>query len=364
MFLYHPNEHIGSSNIGRISPVASAVAAPLPAMAAASAVAERVFTWEELLEIAGSRPTQKWALNSQALKYTRHLGEDPPGVLKEDRVECQFGLDQVVCIGEMEHSLWGPGFSFDSPAVAGKMLRWSPAQFLTQLREDALDTLGLRQHGVRKLVCLPFEKSVDKMRLTAAIQAGQPFADGVVPPLWDFVLTRGDGVMFALHPSFKGFKCRISPLEGLQVRRAQAEARGVRAWELDQYPVRGHGRYQEGDDLVRDQHRRLHLEKNKAHGKGSPAVAGQSSYVGGGPLPALMPPSPAPALMPPSPATVTRVDASVTSARVQAPSPLASSSAVAEPSSSSASSSESWWWDRRLGRWMYWDMSSGRWRDW
>ena len=251
----------------------------------ASAVAERVYQWQELVAIAGLSPLQRWSLNSQALKYTRYLGEEPEGVLKSRLVFCEFALDQVVSIGEMEHDNSGPGFTFDSPAVAGKMVDWSPAQFLTQLRPDVLKQLELEKHGVRKLFCLAFLESVDKMRLTAAKQKGKPFDKGVVPPLWDFVLTRGDGVMFAMHPSWKNFKCKVSQLKDHStIQRVQScQTRKLRDWVAECYPIRGHGLYQECQDPVRDEHRRNHLASKRKGWKrwGAPAVAEESAGQSG-----------------------------------------------------------------------------------
>ena len=354
----------------------------MAAAVASSAVAERIFTWEELLDISRQVPTQPWRLNSQALKYFRHMGEDPPGVLKGDSTvhTTVIRIGDMMRIGVMAHDGSGPGFTFDAPAVAGKTVEWCPAQFLTQLRPDAVATLGLQEHGVRQLICTPFDKVVDKMRLIAAQQAGQPFGDGVLPPLWDFVLTRGDGVFFALHPSWKGFKCKIAQFnDAVQARCAAAGYGGVRAWEREAYPIRGHGLYQEGQDPVRDEKRKLNLEakSNKAHGKSSPAVAGQS-YVGGGPA-CVVPPIPQPTTVPqvippqvipappgiPPPQVIPPQQPSSSSAAPAASS--SSPSAVAEPSPPGWRSGESFyrgwrvWHNDTEGRWMYWTGSDWAW---
>ena len=111
----------------------SAMATPAPC--APSAVAERVWSWEEVRRIAQAQAAaghggQLWRLNSHALKWIRHLGEDPAGVLRPDREVCVLSLDELLVIQDMVHDRSGPGFSFDAPAVAGKWLEWSPAQFL------------------------------------------------------------------------------------------------------------------------------------------------------------------------------------------------------------------------------------------
>ena len=245
----------------------------------ASAVAEYkesswVYHWPELVSIASQWPVQEWRLNSQALKYARHLGEEPAGVLKTPRAWMEFELDKLNAIGAMEHDKSGPGFTFASTAVAGNMVDWSPAQFLTQLRSDTLKNLELKTHGVQRLVCLAFENTVDKMRLHAAKQGGQPFEHGIAPPIWDFVLTRGDGVMFAMHPSWSNFKCKVSQLtDSRQLREQLTETRKLRDWVAQCYPIRGHGLYQEGQDPIRDVHRKNHLASK---GVRPLAVAGQS----------------------------------------------------------------------------------------
>ena len=225
------------------------------------------------LELAGAE------VHAVPRRGARRRAQEPPRLLRD-----RAGPGHLHR-GEMEHDKSGPGYTFDSPAVAGKMVDWSPAQFLTQLRPDVLKQLELEKHGVRKLFCLAFLASVDKMRLTAAKQKGKPFDDGVVPPLWDFVLTRGDGVMFAMHPSWKNFKCKVSQLKDhATIQRVQSsQTRKLRDWVAECYPIRGHGLYQEGQDPVRDEHRRKHLASNRWKRWGAPAVAEESAGQSGAP---------------------------------------------------------------------------------
>ena len=318
-----------------------------------SAVAEeeRVFTWDELVEIAQRSPLQAWSLNSQALKFVRWMCEQPPGVIKGNGI-LPLPLEHLVLIGKIEHAAKGPGFSFDSPAVAGQFEDWSAAQFITQLRPDALRGLALVSLGVKKLDLVGFPDSVDKMRMTAAMQGGVQFGGDVIPPLWDFVLTRGDGATFCLHPSWRGYKCKVTQITSQDVERRLRVSHkgGVRAWDLASYPIRLHGRYQEGLDLVRDAHRKNQLQKQREKDrKGSPAVAGQSPDAGE------------------SPAVAGQASAS------PAPAVAAPSTADAEPTASSSTASalapgESWWegyrvkFDRRTWSWMYW--TGSEWKNW
>ena len=234
------------------------------AEATSAVVEEKLWTWADLERIVAQQPKQVWHLNSHALKYARFLGEDPAGVPKAHGILGPFDFDELTKIGAIEHAPKGPGFSFNTPAVAGRFVDWSPAQFLTNMRPDTLAKLGLQDHGVKKLVCWAFPESTDFKRMTAAKQGGQTFGPGVTPVVWDFILTRGDGEVFALHPDWKGNKVGIMKMnEATQRRAAQAsEGLKIRHWIHDSYPELGHGRYQEGLDEVRDQHRRRQLEEH------------------------------------------------------------------------------------------------------
>lgn len=206
------------------------------AQPASSAVADRVFTLAELRDIAARQgPRQPWRLNSQALKFFRWAGEDPVGVPVDARRTVALPLDGVQAIGVMEHAARGPGFSFDAPAVAGQFVDWSPAQFVLALRPDVVQALGLEEHGVRFL-SVHGSALVDKHRLAAARQAGQAFGRGVQPALWDFILTRGDGAHFALHPSHGSTRCSYAELNDARFDlRVLAARGGVRHWERHVY---------------------------------------------------------------------------------------------------------------------------------
>ena len=301
---------------------------------ALAVVEEKLWTWADLQGIVAQQPKQVWHVNSHALKYARFLGEDPPGVPKANGILGPFDFDELTKIGAIEHARKGPGFFFDTPAVAGRFVDWSPAQFLTNMRPDTLAKLGLQDHGVKKLVCWAFPESTDLKRMTAAKQGGQTFGPGVTPAVWDFILTRGDGEVFALHPDWSGNKVGIMKMsEATQRRAAQAsEGLKIRHWIHDSYPELGHGRYQEGLDEVRDEHRRRQLEQ---HGRrrGAASSASQS--------PGLAPGE-------------------------------AASSAVAEP----APRPPGWRWDEQTYKgyrvvwdihfscWMWWDDSCQQWRFW
>ena len=58
------------------------------------------------------------------------------------------------------------------------MQQWSAAQFFAQLRPDAVKSMGLEEHGIKKLQCGVIPNSLDKLRIAAALQTGKPFGEG------------------------------------------------------------------------------------------------------------------------------------------------------------------------------------------
>ena len=278
------------------SAVAVVVADATESTLAMAVVEEKLWTWADLERIVAQQPQQVWHLNSHALKYARFLGEDPPGVPKAHGILGPFDFDELTKIGAIQHARKGPGYWFNTPAVAGRFVDWSPAQFLTNMRPDTLAKLGLQDHGVKKLVCWAFPESTDMKRMTAAKQGGQTFGPGVTPVVWDFILTRGDGEAFALHPDWKANKVGITKMnEATQRRAAQAsEGLKIRQWIHNSYPELGHGRYQEGLDEVRDEHRRRQLEERGRRGAASSASQSPGLAPGEAASSAVAEPAPRP----------------------------------------------------------------------
>ena len=139
-----------------------------------------------------------------------------------------------------------------------------------------MEELGLKEHGVKQLTfeCMP--GSLDKLRLLAAQQAGDPFPAGATPPIWDFVLTRGDGEQYALHPRLQKFRCDVKK-HSVEVGRGTGPAReNIKQWKARTYDEVVMGFYEEGIDPARDEHRRKHLESQRKGGAPS-AAAGSSS---------------------------------------------------------------------------------------
>ena len=115
------------------APAAAAPAVPAVAGEPAPDAAEvqgPPFTAESLSIIARSQDFhQPWQLNNTCIKYCRHLSAQHIG----DRYVADFDLRKSYYIGVVDHDKAGPEFSLDTPAVAGQLQKWSPAQFLCKL---------------------------------------------------------------------------------------------------------------------------------------------------------------------------------------------------------------------------------------
>ena len=196
----------------------------------------------------------------------------------------------VTAIRVMSPDEQGPGFSFSAATCVGQEQSWSPAQFLTQLRASSVEELGLKEHGVKELTFEPMPGSLDKLRVLAAQQAGDPFPEFARPPIWDFVLTRGDGEQYALHPRLGNFQCDVKQYSG-EVGRGTGPAREKsNQWKARTYDEVVMGFYEEGLDPARDEHRRKHLESQRKGGASSaaagPASAAAAASAAAGPSPA------------------------------------------------------------------------------
>ena len=335
--------------------------------ASASAVAEKVWTLEELSNIAREQEKdfkQPWKLNNTALKYMRWAGEKPEGVPLKDGYCWNVPIDIVVEIGEMEHDAKGPGFSFDSPAVAGKMQRWSATQFLASLRPDTIAALELKEHGISKLECAHIPNSLDKMRVAAAKQLGKPFADDVKPPIWDFILTRGDGERFCIHPSQANYKCQFRKFVEGDDWRGHGRG-GVKQWKQNAYGDTVHGLYEEGLDPVRDEHRRKHLEWLRSGGT-TPAVVGPQQPQQQDQTPAAAPAAAASAAAPAAAASAAAPTASPAAAAASTAPAVAGRKVAPSPTTEHVIRyrSDIWYWHENEGAWVVFDVKEKEWFFW
>jgi hypothetical protein len=258
------------------------------------------------------RPQQPWTRNNQALKWFRWRDERPAGVPLTGVI--RIDLSQTwVTIGAIEHDPSNELFHFDSPAVAGHVQEWSWKQFLVALRPaDFRETVG---PGIVGLAAFATLGSYDHHRHHAEKKHGQwHFPAGVRAPIWDFKVTRADGSECLLHPRWRGNKVDVATYtpEEAQARAdllpprmelGGTEGPGTfRRYAGYAHPDEMSAQYVEGIDLVRDRHRRAHLDAIR-QGKAA-AAAGAASPPAGIAAPAPPParkqagPPPPPAVRP------------------------------------------------------------------
>ena len=77
---------------------------------------------------------------------------------------------------------------------------WSWRKMLNSLRDDLLQKI-VGPEGITAVLCMPLPDSYDIKRVYAARKTGKHFDGGIRPPIWDFVLRRGDGAFVRLHPN-------------------------------------------------------------------------------------------------------------------------------------------------------------------
>ena len=142
-----PSAVAESASAGASSAVAISAAAPAEA---SSAVAEHVYSWEKVTLIAREQAAggqkQPWNRNNAALKYFRDVGEESPGVVRDNYDPEPLDLDFMYEIEEPVHAEQGTDFSFAGPSPS--TVQWSPAQFLSSMREDTWATWGWWSMGL------------------------------------------------------------------------------------------------------------------------------------------------------------------------------------------------------------------------
>ena len=268
---------------------ASAIAAhAVPAVAGEAAVAVQgpPFSLDYLSTIASSQDfKQLFEHNNTCIKFCRHLGAQNIKV----RCDADFDLHRSYYIGVMDHQKGGPGFSFDTPAVAGKFQKWSPAKFIGALRSESIREMELDKHGgVLSVQCMSWPNFPDHSFANARRQEGNPFPKGEVPGLYDLVVTRGDRVRFALHPNHKGGKCKTVMLTAAVDERRNAGGSkqhfATGPFLRNTYDLSTKGFHELGINLKQDHHRpnQLGMQHPSAE-EGQNAAAASSA----GPSPAV-----------------------------------------------------------------------------
>ena len=157
-------------------------------------------------EIATHTVTQPFRLNNVALTWIRDTHEDPPGFPTVDRVELTH-LDPYM-IGVIEKTV-GMDYSF----TEGQLQPWSWRQMLAAFSPSVRELiLGQPAQGVTRVTCEHIPNSNDHKRCHAANELGKPFPADAPTPVWDFVVTRTDGIRVRFHTSYKGTSVEVAEL--------------------------------------------------------------------------------------------------------------------------------------------------------
>ena len=135
---------------------------------------------------------QAWDLNSTALKHIRDTNEDPPGNPTVENVDLsQTDTMQIPTL----YRTTGEAYELRPPYQ-----EWSWRKMLNSLSDDLLQKI-VGPEGITAVLCMPLPGSYDIKRENAFRKTGKHFDAGIRPPIWDFVLRRGDGAFVRLHPS-------------------------------------------------------------------------------------------------------------------------------------------------------------------
>ena len=176
--------------------------------------------------------------------------------------------------------------------MVGKFESWSPAQYITGLPKKSLAEMKLDTEGVLSLEICCDNTIIDFNLKHAMKNTEHPYPKDVDPPMWDFVLTRGDGVQFLLHPSWKWKKDKgkgtlLDDKKIAERMEANRTNMKLQQWQRKMYSNIEHGKDQEGI-----------AERSPAaagsSSAASPAVAGQgasSAQQAPSPMPQRPPPS-------------------------------------------------------------------------
>ena len=199
------------------------------AVGVSPAVAGQKQTLTDLQKIADTQVSKNTKVaNNQYLKWARYQGEEPRGV-PTNVGSVVLDLGTVFDMGCLYHEKKGPWFSFTDSSVEGKFESWSPAQFITGLPKERLTEMKLDTEGVLSLEICCDNTIIDFNLKHAMKNTEHPYPKDVDPPMWDFVLTRGDGVQFLLHPSYKKDKGKGTLLDDKKkAQRTDANGRNMK----------------------------------------------------------------------------------------------------------------------------------------
>ena len=134
---------------------------------------------------------QDWVLNNAALKSIRDSHEMPIGSPWAEGIDLwpydEYNIHTLVKGEEEAYELVDPE------------LPWSWKKMLNAMEDRTLrHIVGV---GVVGIVCMPLLDSVDGRRLHAWRKQKVTVPRGAPVPIWDFVVSRGDGSRITFHPN-------------------------------------------------------------------------------------------------------------------------------------------------------------------
>ena len=182
-----------------------------------------------LADIAEVEVTQSRQLNNAALKWFRDNNEDPRGYPTTWVVDLTHS--DLVDIGVLQpkkkpgRGAHNMSYKFEE----GSAQPWSWRQMLASFDvATRTQIIGVGEDtGVAKICVCAIKGSCGHKRRFAALQAGEPYADNVPVPIWDFIVERADGSEVRFHTQQTSKKVEVCSV--------------TRAQRLPEPPQKGRG---------------------------------------------------------------------------------------------------------------------------
>ena len=164
--------------------------------------------------------TQPFQLNNTALKFIRDTNE-LNGTPTTESVELTMfdPYDVGVLVRDK-----GMEYTFVPNETQPRSRRQTLASFKEEHRRQILGHDD--DDGVVSIACCAMVGSYDHKRHHAAKQAGRPFEQGAMVPIWDFVVTRKSGVSVRFHPQQTNKKVEIANVTNPPPSNHPAKGRG------------------------------------------------------------------------------------------------------------------------------------------
>ena len=115
-------------------------------------------------------------------------------------------------IGVLDDTIKGMNYQF----LLGQTQPWSWRQMLNALRAEAKGLVWGSNPAldIVRITCQPVFGSYDHKRHHAARQLGNPFVANAPVPVWDFMVTRSDGLTVRFHTNKTNSKVQVARVDG------------------------------------------------------------------------------------------------------------------------------------------------------